>query len=176
MWDNLIKCVLLLSTTLEGMLHVWNYSQLRRSSEKGRRGKITQSWKIWKLTCIGIMTRAGRYWALTRGQALFQRPMYYFFKVFIYLFSERGEGSETEWERSVSVWLPLGCPAMGTWPTSQACALTGNRTGKSLSRRPALSPLSHTSQGWRPTYFNSFNLHNKPLRGMQLVTPCRKPL
>ena len=34
-----------------------------------------------------------------------------------------------------------------TWPTTQACALTGNQTGNPLVRRPVLNPLSHTSQG-----------------------------
>ena len=34
-----------------------------------------------------------------------------------------------------------------TWPTTQACALTGNQTGDPLVHRPALHPLSHTSQG-----------------------------
>ena len=35
----------------------------------------------------------------------------------------------------------------GTWPATQACALTGNRTGNPLVHRPVLNPLSHTSQG-----------------------------
>ena len=34
-----------------------------------------------------------------------------------------------------------------TWPASQACALTGNETSHPLVLRPALNPLSHTSQG-----------------------------
>ena len=34
-------------------------------------------------------------------------------------------------------------PQPGTWPTTQACALTGNRTNNPL----ILNPLSHTSQG-----------------------------
>ena len=42
-------------------------------------------------------------------------------------------------------------PLLGTWPATQACALTenqtGNRTGNPLVHRPALKPLSHTSQG-----------------------------
>ena len=38
-------------------------------------------------------------------------------------------------------------PSLGTWPTTQACALTANQTGDPLVRRPALSLLSHTSQG-----------------------------
>ena len=42
--------------------------------------------------------------------------------------------------------LPLTCPQWGTWPATQACALTGNRTGDLLVCRPAHNPLSHTSQ------------------------------
>ena len=67
-----------------------------------------------------------------------------FFKDFNYLFLERGEGREKERERNINVWLPL---TPGTWPATQACALTGNRTRDPLVRRPALNPLSHTSQG-----------------------------
>ena len=43
--------------------------------------------------------------------------------------------------------LPLARPQMGTWPATQACALTGNRTSDLLVHRPALNPLRHTSQG-----------------------------
>ena len=63
------------------------------------------------------------------------------------LFLERGEGREKERERYIDVWLPLTRPLLGTWPTTQACALTGNRTSDLLFHRPALNPLSHTSQG-----------------------------
>ena len=45
------------------------------------------------------------------------------------------------------MWLPLTCPLLGTWPATQACALTGNQTSDSLVHRPVLNPLSHTSQG-----------------------------
>ena len=38
-------------------------------------------------------------------------------------------------------------PHGGTWPTTQACAPTGNRTSDPLVCRPGLNPLSHTSQG-----------------------------
>ena len=48
-----------------------------------------------------------------------------FFKDFIYLFLERGEGKEKERERSINVWLPLACPLLGTWPAAQARALIG---------------------------------------------------
>ena len=69
------------------------------------------------------------------------------FKDFIYLFLERGEGREEERERNINVWLPLVRPLLGTWPATQACALTGNGTSDRLVPRPALNPLSHTSQG-----------------------------
>ena len=42
--------------------------------------------------------------------------------------------------------LPLTHPQMGTWPATQACALTGNGTSDLSIHRPALNPLSHTSQ------------------------------
>ena len=70
-----------------------------------------------------------------------------FKKYFIYLFLERGEGREKERERNMNVWLPLACPLLGTWPATQACALTGNWTNDPLVLRPALNTVSHTSQG-----------------------------
>ena len=74
---------------------------------------------------------------------------------FIYfLFSDRGEGREKEAERNINVWLPLVRSLLGTWPATQACALTGNRTGDPLVRSPAFNPLSHTSQGPQPMIFN----------------------
>ena len=47
----------------------------------------------------------------------------------------------------MNVWLPLVRPLLGTWPATQACALTGNPTGNLLVCRLALNPRSHTSQG-----------------------------
>ena len=49
-------------------------------------------------------------------------------------------------ERNIN-WLPLSCPQLGTQPTTQACALTGNRTGDFSICRLVLNPPSHTSQG-----------------------------
>ena len=51
---------------------------------------------------------------------------YLFLKIFMYLFLERGEG---------------------TWPKTQAHALTGDQTSYLLVRAAMLNPLSHTSQG-----------------------------
>ena len=43
--------------------------------------------------------------------------------------------------------LPLTGPHLETCPATQACALTGNRTGDLSVHRPAHNPLSPTSQG-----------------------------
>ena len=44
-------------------------------------------------------------------------------------------------------WLPLTHPQLGTWPTTQACALTGNRTSGLLVLGMMPNPLNHTGQG-----------------------------
>ena len=56
-----------------------------------------------------------------------------------YLFLER--------KRNIIVWLPLWLPLLGTWPVTQACALTGNRTSDLSVHSLAPNPLSHASQG-----------------------------
>ena len=55
-----------------------------------------------------------------------------FLKDFLNLFLERGEGREKEGK--INVWLPLTHLLLGTWPTTQECALTGNQTGDPLAR------------------------------------------
>ena len=70
--------------------------------------------------------------------------LFNFFKIFFFIFRKRGK--EEERERNINVWLPLACLLMGPWPETQACALIGNRPGDPLFHRPAIIPLSHTSQ------------------------------
>ena len=52
------------------------------------------------------------------------------------------------------MWLPLTRPQPGTRPATQACALTGNRTGDALVHRLALNPVSHARAAW-----GFFSLH-----------------
>ena len=94
-----------------------------------------------------------------------------FFKRFS-LFIFRGEGREKEREKNINVWLPLAHPLLGTWPATQTCALSGNRTGDLLVHRPALNPLSHTSQG--PQSILNFPLSVLYLPIM-LLSPCTFP-
>ena len=72
--------------------------------------------------------------------------VFFFFKI-LFIFRERRKGKEKERERNINMWLPLAGSLRGTWPTTQPCALTGNRTGDPMVCRPALNPLSHISQG-----------------------------
>ena len=58
-----------------------------------------------------------------------------FFKYFLYLFLERKEGREKERGRNINVWLLLACPPLGTWPATQARALTENQTSDPLVHR-----------------------------------------
>ena len=67
-----------------------------------------------------------------------------FFKHFIH-FQRQGKGGRKR-ERNTN-WLPLAHSQLMTWPTMRAHAQTGNRTDDLLILRPALYPLSHTSQG-----------------------------
>ena len=62
------------------------------------------------------------------------------------LFLERGERREKEREGNID-WLPLTYPQPGTWPATQACALTRNWTSNLSDCRTMPNPLSHTSQG-----------------------------
>ena len=79
--------------------------------------------------------------------------IFYFILNFTYLFLETKEGRKREGEKHQCVVASRVPPPLGTWPATQACALTGNQTGDTLVHRPAPNPLSHTSQG----YLLSFN-------------------
>ena len=78
--------------------------------------------------------------------------------ILLFIFRERGKEKEGEkhdvWNR-----LLLSCPQLGTWPTTQACAPTGNWTGDpSFHRLVVLNPLSHTHQGDKNYFLNAKSL------------------
>ena len=68
----------------------------------------------------------------------------FFLRFYLVIFRERGK--EGERERNINVWLPFTRPLLGTWPTTQARALTGNQTRDPLVYRLALNALSHSGQ------------------------------
>ena len=90
---------------------------------------------VWLSSCIPSKL------SLSNFKEMFAAKLPLFFKKFdfldfIYLFLERGEGREKEREKNINMWLPLMWPPLGTWPATQACGLTGNRTGGPLVRSP----------------------------------------
>ena len=75
-------------------------------------------------------------------------PIFQYLKI-LFIFRERGkEGKKGEklrcvLEKHLSV---LTRHQLGTWPTTQACAVTVNRTNDLSVLTPALNLLSHSSQ------------------------------
>ena len=115
----------------------------------------------WDYICLG----------LGQNRCLFLSFFFLKTYLFIYLFIERGEGREKERERNIDVWLPLAHPSLGTWPTTQACSLTGDWTSDPLVLRLALNSLSHTSQQNR-CFFQSDKSTSQAFTGLRwLYTP-----
>ena len=93
-----------------------------------------------------------------------------------YLFLERGEGREKERGRNINVREMVSClshtPPLGTWPATQACALAGSGTGNLSFHRPALNPLSHTSQGGK--HFFLVRKKHIPFSSWVFIYQCAK--
>ena len=109
------------------------------------------------------LVESADFWALPQGF------LFFFFFNFIYLFLEIGEGREKRERKSLigCLWHALkgGATVQGwqTWPSTQACALTRNRTGVLLGLGMIRNPLSHTGQGRAfhssSLWWGSKNLH-----------------
>ena len=57
--------------------------------------------------------------------------------------------------------LPLEHPLLGTWPITQACALTGNQTG--------LQAGAQSTESHKPGHGHSFKSENNCLKAWQNV-------
>ena len=77
------------------------------------------------------------------SDSLVSKEFFFFLKILFIYFTEQG-GRKRERETSMCGYLLR--PSLGTQPATQACVLTGNRTGDPLVQKPALNPLNHTSQ------------------------------
>ena len=82
-------------------------------------------------------------------------------KNILFIFRERGMEGEREGEKHQCVVASCVCPQLGTWPATQACTLTGNKTRDPLVPRLALNPLSHISQGAPNTIYSYETQRNK---------------
>ena len=83
---------------------------------------------------------------------------FFLFRFYLFIFRQRRR-REKERKRNVNAWLPLTRPLLGTWPATQACALTGNWTSNPLVPMSQLNTLSHTSQGWIAIFLSQATLH-----------------
>ena len=92
------------------------------------------------------MAKLYRLWDYTRANSTI--VVFSFLKKILFIYFQREVKGGRERGRHINVGLPLMCPQLGTWPATQACALTGSLTGDPLVCRPAINPLSHTSQGY----------------------------
>ena len=66
---------------------------------------------------------------------------------YLFIFRERGKEGEREGEKRQSV-VALMHPLLGTYPATQACALTRNQSSSPVVCSPALTPLSYTSHSY----------------------------
>ena len=80
-----------------------------------------------------ILSRYGWQIAFPKDYSLKKKSCFFFF------FRERGREEEREGEKHQCV-VTSCAPLLGTWPTIQACALTGNQT---LVYRPAPEDYSY---------------------------------
>ena len=78
----------------------------------------------------------------------------FFLKDFIYLFLEEMEG-EREGEEHLCMVASHMSPVGDLAHNLDLCPSTGNQTSDPLVRRPALNPLSHTSQGTSQVFKSS---------------------
>ena len=71
---------------------------------------------------------------------------YTFFRKDLFIF-RGGKGGKHRCERETSNACPSDAPGQGTKPTTQSCALTGNRTGNLLLFRMTSNQLRQARQG-----------------------------
>ena len=81
-------------------------------------------------------------WDITGKSDVFLKYIGLFLKIlFIYFYTEGKGGRKRGRETLMCCCPPPSAPLLGTCPTTQACALTGNGTDDPLVCSPALNPL-----------------------------------
>ena len=113
-------------------------------SSIGAKSQLRSRWEFSLRSSLGVgLILSGwiHLYSLLKESTLFKKPFY------LFIFRERGREQERERGENINAWLPLVYSQLGSWPTTQACAQTGNWTDNPLIHRPGLNPLSQTSQG-----------------------------
>ena len=67
-------------------------------------------------------------------------------------FREKGREGEREREGNINVWLPLVCPLLGTWPATEACALTWESNQWTFGSQTS----TQSTEPHQPGQFNEF--------------------
>ena len=101
------------------------------------------------LGCCSLQ-RAGKYSPYTGSFHL--SFSFFSFRVYLFIFRERGREGEIEGEKHRWVNHQLHPLQLSTGPATQVCALTGNRTGDLLLCETILNQLSHTGQGLKVNF------------------------
>ena len=95
----------------------------------------------------------------------------FFFKV-LFIFREGKVGRKRGRETSMHGCLSNTLPQLGIQAATQICALTRNQTSDPLVHRPALNPLSHTSQGSRWEFLKAWTREEaKELKYIRCSSP-----
>ena len=108
-------------------------------------------WQALRANSVFSMSSTSSYKQLFWGR--FQKLallFIYWRRFYLFIFREMGRERDREGEKHFCVrekQLPLTCPQPRTWPTTQACALTGNWTGDLSALRPALSTSEQHQPG-----------------------------
>ena len=100
--------------------------------------------KIFIMACFQSFTVKSNIQSLLQAVS----PAWFSFFFFNFFLERRREG---ERERNIKVGLPLEFPLLGTWPTTQACALTGNQTNNPLVCRLA---RAQSTEPYQPGCFS----------------------
>ena len=78
-------------------------------------------------------------------------PDYAVFKIY-FNFRQMGREGEREGERNINVWLPLMHPLLGTWPTTQACALDWELNQQPLGSQASTQSTEPQQPGQKNRY------------------------
>ena len=109
---------------------------------------VFKHWYDWAFNIMGNQLNQQsyfHYFIILQNYTNFLGSFCFIFQILFIYFQTLGKGDRRR-ETSIRCLLQVR-PQPGTWPATQACALTRNQTCDPLVHRLAFNPPSHTSQG-----------------------------